>query len=370
MSLDENKDYEAILVDTSIFDEYGLKLDKGLLGALKQFKDSEIEYLFPDVIKGEVQSHLNTKIKDSRSALSKALKSDYLFFDDSESKDANLVLSNISKNESIAEKTIDSFIFNTGALVLECGDYISVSELLNHYFQSAPPFTDVGKKKSEFPDAIVLLATEAWAKDYSLSVLAVSKDNDWKNYCEKSTYIDCTDDFSNALSQFNKHTVPFKFLSTLISKIEDNDKMTIDFIDEIRREVDNYLGNYSPEQEANSYYYWEPDGCNGTLKDFELNISSFKVVDYEKNYLVLEVQANIIAEFEGYFSLSQYDSIDREYIHLDNILVLSEEDFTSEILVTICGDLEDEFSNLDINHVEIINSIDIIDFGTLELSYK
>jgi hypothetical protein len=52
MSSDENEEYGAILVDTSIFDAHGLKLEKGLLGKLSQFKDSDIDYLLPDVIKG------------------------------------------------------------------------------------------------------------------------------------------------------------------------------------------------------------------------------------------------------------------------------------------------------------------------------
>ena len=37
MSLDEDKEYGAILVDTSIFDQHGLRLEKGLLGKLVVF---------------------------------------------------------------------------------------------------------------------------------------------------------------------------------------------------------------------------------------------------------------------------------------------------------------------------------------------
>ena len=66
MSSDEDKEYEAILVDTSIFDRYGLRLEKGLLGKLSQFKESDIDYLLPDVIKGEIKSHLEKKVKSSR----------------------------------------------------------------------------------------------------------------------------------------------------------------------------------------------------------------------------------------------------------------------------------------------------------------
>lgn len=43
-------EYDAILVDTSIFDGSGLRLESGLLGKLKQFAESPVKLLMPDVI--------------------------------------------------------------------------------------------------------------------------------------------------------------------------------------------------------------------------------------------------------------------------------------------------------------------------------
>lgn len=54
MTDEEEKEYGAILIDTSIFDGNGLRLEKGLLGKLSQFKQSPIVYLFPDVCSGQV----------------------------------------------------------------------------------------------------------------------------------------------------------------------------------------------------------------------------------------------------------------------------------------------------------------------------
>lgn len=288
MSSDESKEYGAILVDTSIFDAHGLKLEKGLLGKLNQFKDSEIEYLLPDVIKSEVQNHLEKKVKSSRASLEKALNDagDYLFFEGSELNDAKSLLIDSNKVEGIAESSVDKFITNSGALVLECGDYVSVSELLKQYFQNEPPFAETGKKKNEFPDAIVLLATEAWAKESDVQVLAVARDGDWENYCEISGHIDYTENFADALSKFNKATAPFAFLSALISKIEKEEADI--FVDKIRDGIENYFNGFTPDQEADSFHYWEPDGCHGWLNDFELADSNFKIVDHAEDYIVLE----------------------------------------------------------------------------------
>ncbi|WP_137166659.1 PIN domain-containing protein [Salinimonas lutimaris] len=371
MSSDESKEYGAILVDTSIFDAHGLKLEKGLLGKLYQFKDSEIDYLLPDVIKGEVQSHLEKKVKSSRASLEKALNDagDHLFFDGSELNDAKSILIGCNEIEGIAASRVDKFIENSGALVIECGEYVSVSELLKHYFQNGPPFAETGKKKNEFPDAIVLLATEAWAEERGINILAIARDGDWKKYCETSDNIDYTEDFADALSKFNKETAPFAFLSRLTTKLELEEDDVADFIEKIRSGVESYFNGFTPDQEADSFHYWEPDGCHGWLIDFELTDSNFRIVDHSEDYIVLEVSANITVEVEGEFSLSQYDSIDHDHVYIGGVTATVEEQFTSEILVTVCGDLAGALYDLDVAEVEVVHPITSVDFGTLEPDY-
>jgi hypothetical protein len=371
MSSDENEEYGAILVDTSIFDAHGLKLEKGLLGKLSQFKDSDIDYLLPDVIKGEVKSHLENKVKSARASLEKALNDAgaHLFFEGSELNDAKSILIDSNEIEGIATSRVDKFIENTGALVLECGDYLSVSELLTQYFENKAPFAETGKKKNEFPDAIVLLAVEKWAQESGIQVLAVARDGDWENYCETSDNIDYSEDFADALSKFNKATAPFAFLSLLIEKLEAEDDDATDFVEKIHNGVANYFDGFTPDQEADSFHYWEPDGCHGWLNDFELANKNFRIVDHSEDYIVLEVSANITVEVEGEFSLSQYDSIDRDHVYIGNVAVTVEEVFTSEILVTVYGDLTGSLSDLDVEDIEVVNPITSVNFGTLEPDY-
>ena len=371
MSSDEDKEYEAILVDTSIFDRYGLRLEKGLLGKLSQFKESDIDYLLPDVIKGEIKSHLEKKVKSSRASLEKALNDaeDHLFFDASKLNSAKSTLIDSREIEDIVANRIDNFIANTGAIVLECGNYISITNLLDKYFQNDPPFAETGNKKSEFPDAIVLLATEAWAKEEGIQVLAVASDKDWKNYCDTSTNIDYIEDLAEALSKFNKETAPFTFLSLLISQLEQKEDSAIDFVERIHSNLEIYFDGFTPDQEADSYHHWEPDGCHGWLTDFELANYNFKIVDHAENYVVLEMNASISVEVEGEFSLSHYDSIDRDYVGIGGVTTTTEAQFNTEILVTICGDLNGDLSDLEIKEVEVVNPITSVDFGTLEPDY-
>ncbi len=371
MSLDESNEYGAILVDTSTFDAYGLKLEKGFIGKLSQFKDSEIDFLFPDVIKGEVQSHLEKKVKVSRASLEKALNDagDHLFFDGSKLNDAKSILIDSNEVEEIAAGRVDKFIENTGALVLECGNYLSVSELLKQYFENKAPFAETGKKKNEFPDAIVLLAVEKWAEEKNIQVLAVARDGDWSNYCETSNHIDYSEDFADSLSKFNKATAPFEFLSLLISKLAQDEDDAIDFVEKIRGSVDNYFNGFTPDPKADSFHYWESNGCSGWLNDFELTDTNFKIVDHAEGYIIFEVTADITVEVEGEFSLSQYDTIDRDHVYIGSVTASVEEEFTSEILITVSGDLTGNLYDLEIEEIEVVNPITSIDFGTLEPDY-
>ena len=138
--MNEELEYDAILIDTSIFDGNGLRLEKGLLGKLYQFKKSPVDFLMPDVICNEVKAHLEKKIKESRSSLEKAINDagDHLFFDGSTLNDAKSLLLDSKEIHRLAETRLEKFLLETGALVVECGEYLNISNLLNQYSHGSP----------------------------------------------------------------------------------------------------------------------------------------------------------------------------------------------------------------------------------------
>ncbi|HJS15408.1 MAG TPA: PIN domain-containing protein [Rheinheimera sp.] len=369
MTDEEEKEYGAILIDTSIFDGNGLRLEKGLLGKLSQFKQSPIVYIFPDVIKNEVLSHLESKIKVSRAALEKALNDagDHLFFEGSELNDAKQTLIGSKEINGLAVSRVDNFIETTGALVLDCGDYVSVSDLLAGYFSNNPPFAETGKKKSEFPDAIVLMAVETWADQNNLNILAIAQDGDWENYCAKSKRIDYQEDLSKGLAAFNKTNAPYALLVKLEKALHENNAEA--FLSEVGAGLESALNGITPDQEADSHLYWEPEGCHAWFNGFELLENEFRIVDKDDDWIVLEAMAKITIEAEGEFSLSVYDSIDRDHVYMGGITATAIEDFESEILITISGDLNGPIDELTVDDVEVVSPIGSINFGTIEPDY-
>jgi len=363
------EEYDALLIDTSMYDAHGLRLEKGLLGKLTQFRKSPIELIMPDVVKNEVLSHLQKKIKSARSALEKSLNDagDHLFFEGSSLNNAKKLLIDSKEIEELANSRIENFINNSGVLVIECGIYVSVSEVLDQYFSNQAPFAETGKKKNEFPDAIILLAIEKWAENEKKDILAIARDGDWEKYCQNSKHIDYTEDFSAGLSIFNQANAPYALLANLERSLANGSAQP--FLSKVSEGLSLSLNGFTPDQEADSQFYWEPGGSHGWFKDFHLVDNEFRIVDSDEDWIVLEAMALIEVEAEGEFSLSAYDSIDKDHVYMGSISASAEEDFKSEILITVVGDLNGELDQLEVTEIEIVNPISSIDFGTIELDY-
>ncbi len=364
--IDYEKQYDALLIDTSIYEKHGLRLEKGLLKRLFQFRMSPIIFLLPDVIKNEVQAHLEQKIRSARSLLEKSLNEagDHLFFVGSALNDAKEILIDSNEIEGLAESRVAQFLDNTQATELNCGDYISIDEILSHYFSEKPPFASTGKKKSEFPDAIVLLAADAWASAEDKTILAVARDGDWDKYCESSPRIDCTEDLSAALDVFNKANAPYALIIKIQEELADGSAGS--FLKKIAHALERSLDGFTPEQIADSYLYWEPEGSYGWFEGFEFISNEFHVVDAGADWVTLEGLASIQVGAEGDFSLSVYDSVDKDYTYMGGVTVTTEQEFQTQILITISGNLDGPLDDMEILEVEVVDQIYAIDFGTIE----
>ncbi|OYQ40915.1 hypothetical protein CHU94_07250 [Rhodoferax sp. TH121] len=364
--MSEEMKYGALLIDTSIFDGNGLRLEKGLLGKLTQFKRSPVAFLMPDVICGEVKTHLEQKIRASRSALEKSINEagDHLFFDGNTLNDAKAMLLDSKEIEGLADSRLEDFLEKTGALKLECADHLNISSLLDQYFSNKAPFSESGKKKNEFPDAITLMAVEKWAEKNEKLVLAIAQDSDWSRYCEQSERLKCITELSDGLALFNKANAPYAFISRLEADLDSGKAQN--FIDEVASHLTAILEGFTPDQDAESYLYWEPEGSNGWFNSFYFTSNEFKIIESGDDYVVLQAMAAITVKAEGEFSLSVHDSIDGDYVHIDSVTAEVEREFESALLITIEGNLDVPIETLDIEDVEIVTPLKRIHFGTLE----
>jgi hypothetical protein len=359
-------EYDAIVLDTSTFDANGLRLEKGLLEKLGQFKKSPVDIIIPDVIRGELKSHLERKIKEVRSSLEKSIKDagSHILLEAGQLEAITKLIPDASEAENLADQRIENFIDHTGAVDFECGHHVNITEILQKYFNNAPPFSETGKKKSEFPDAITLTALENWAITSNKHILTISKDGDWKKFSESSERLTNIEELSDALALFNQQNAPYAFLAKLEASLDAGTATS--FMESLESGLSSALDGFTPDQEADCYLSWEPEGSNGWFTGADLVSNEFRLIERADDYIVLEAEAAIRFEAEGEFTLSVRDSIDGDYIPLSYVTATTEGEFESKILVTVIGDIEGEMEDLDIERVEIVSTPRTVNFGTLE----
>jgi len=359
-------EYDAIVLDTSTFDANGLRLEKGLLGKLGQFKKSPVEIILPDVIRGELKTHLERKIKEVRSSLEKSVNDagSHILLEDGQLDSFVKLIPDASQVENLAEQRIKNFIEQTGAMEFECGKHVDITEILQKYFDNSPPFSETGKKKSEFPDAIALTALENWATANNKHVLTISKDGDWKKFSETSERITNIEELSDALALFNQPNAPYAFLAKLEAALDAGTATS--FIEGLEGGLSSALDGFTPDQEADCYLSWEPEGSNGWFTGFDLDSNELRLIEQADDYIVLEAEATIRFSAEGEFTLSVRDSIDGDYVPLSYVTATTEDEFESKILITVWGNIEGDIEELEIESVEIVSIPRTVNFGTLE----
>lgn len=368
-----DKKFTAITLDTSIFDGNGIRLDRGLLGRLTQFKSSPVKFILSDIMVNEIVNHLGNKILSSRTTFEKALNdaNDFLSFDGGEINDIKSKLIHSDKVKESAEKRVKEFLEKTGAEVIDSGDYVNVSDLRDKYFNNEAPFSETGNKKNEFPDAIALMGLEGWAEDNDELIYAVSTDNDWKAFCENANYIVFHDNLSEALDYFNRVHSPFDAVNALEKFLANGNAPN--FMRQLHCQLESFFDDIYVDQDADSGFYWEGEGTTTSFQDFMILNDNFQVVETDENTLVLEAFLSVDLSIDGDFSLSVFDSIDRDQVSMGSISRTVEETFETRVLITVVGDFDkakESPDDLEIESIEVLDKPDSIHFGYLELDYE
>jgi len=148
MELDDIKraisdgDITAISIDTSIVDGQQRWLEYGLLKRLRQFKSSSVDVVLPEVVVNEMRAHLLRDAIEAQSVLKKAMKLAKKSWRVSEAdiKSVTDIIHGTDSPEAVAQRRVDDFIANIGALILKADGRVEVQELVDRYFGHIAPF--------------------------------------------------------------------------------------------------------------------------------------------------------------------------------------------------------------------------------------
>lgn len=355
----------GLLLDTSIFDAHGLKLESGLLGRLKQFKGKPTYIIIPDVIKNEVLQHLKHKILGTKRNLEKAIRdaSDHWFYEGSSLNAAKEILLKDENIENLAMERFLAFENSCDAWILESEQFVSVGQLLSSYFSSKPPFSEKGQKKNEFPDAIALLAAESFAYKKGIRLYAVSKDNDWKCFCEQCEAIDFYTDLAEALDDLHKQTIPLTLKNEFCMLIDQQNSSSL--IEKIKSYINDCIeSNCSIDADVASF-----DAFEGEVISLELEVCDNEIdnhVDivevFSSNHLSFEISSTVTIDITAEIEVSTYNPAIDDYTVISQQDAATTETMTCTALVSLKVE-NDDLDSATIDNVEVSFSSPRIGFS-------
>jgi hypothetical protein len=379
MELDELKNlvrdgaFGAITLDTSIFENQGLKLESGLLKQLEQFRDSSTSLIISEIVKEEVLSHLTEKTKSAKREIEKSLKQarDYWQIEEHEIEKIKEQVFGRREVQEIVTERFNQFAKATYLEVVEAQNHLIVSDLIQRYFRSEPPFSETGKKKNEFPDAIALISLEAWADKNRTRVIVVTSDNDWKNFCESSDNLYISDDLAEALGLFQLQDADdiCKYLSENyeLGYLENVKEAIVDTLESEIYYSDIYGSIY-----AESPYRYEEEITETEINEFQFKVLEppdiiFRPINFNDNRLTVESKLNVDVNIECSFLFFVYDSFDKEDVGMGSSTKNIQTDLEIKVLITFVGNLNRIGGEVEVDKVEIeTKSFDSIDFGFIE----
>ncbi|MGM9601384.1 MAG: PIN domain-containing protein [Faecousia sp.] len=167
-----------VFLDTNIFIGAKYNFAGGALCSLKKHCENGTVALFTnDIILREVQSHIDSDVGLMAKQAKNAIKTRGELVNAITRETYNAIESEIMGASRSLSSQFETFM--SGAELLS-NSGLSVEVLFDDYFGKRVPFEDNEKKKSEFPDAVVIMSIKRYLEESPDTVLyVVTDDNGW-----------------------------------------------------------------------------------------------------------------------------------------------------------------------------------------------
>lgn len=372
MSIEKEEKFDALTIDTCIFESQSLALEGSIRKHLLHFVHTPGSLVLSDVVVSELRGHLLEKTKEAKLASEKACKlaSDYLRIAEADRKNALAILMGGRGPEEVVDDRVSTFMRDCGAGVI-CASNVSAKELMALYFESSPPFEEAGKKKNEFPDAVALLSIQKWAVENGLKVLAVSNDRGWKEFAQKSSHLSVVESLSDAVSHF--HSVNTKNAAkSAINQIrvalgvEDSDLSSevhdaiVDFLDGGRVSVD-VSSRFHCDVDSVHLEYQDQEYSYEDSGDIEVNL-----ISAEENSLTVNIPVRVSFEVKVSVAMYVWDSIDKETVPMGSSELTREIESDFDILIEFEGDYTAGLDELEVVSMEIYGKFPSVSFHDVD----
>ncbi|UIJ39213.1 PIN domain-containing protein [Desulfobaculum bizertense] len=351
--------YGAVVLDTSIYEKYNYEFYSGVLKMMQQFKNSGVDFLIPYIVKKEVVDHLSNKVKkaaDSALFLSKYWKNVCGVPQSGDLKGSESLFEDDYLEQ--ADRIFESYAQDCGALSFECDGYCKIRDVFEAYFENGYPFSV--KKKSEFPDAVVLFSLVEYAKNNDVNIIVVSRDNDWKTFCEDKEQLKFLDDLRCALSLFNSQD------ERVIEKLNNSFGEESEFYGKLYRKIEDELSVICLDIQIDGPSRIENLGQHLILNNFNFDDEDTKITDINKkeksvSYSLYGEAMITVACDVGFYT---HDYIDDDDVSLGGRTL--EVEIKSPVVFDVESICEFETGGISLNIENLSVDIDLpgeIDFG-------
>ena len=123
--------------------------------------------------------------------------------------------------------------------------------------------------------------------------------------------------------------------------------------------------------EASSSFSFEEDDVYVIYGSHELycddkGIPEINIIRVEAELLMIQVSAYVTCTVHASFGLAVWDSIDKEYVGMGSTSGEVEEQYTTEILISISGYFSEGLESIEVDEVEVVDVPSHVDFGEIE----
>ena len=331
----------TITVDTSIFDQKGLRLNSGALQALSSLKDRPFDFVLSDTVAKEVLAHLQKAAEEALRASKRAIGQALFAFETAEPgrNDLLKLMTGGRDPADAAKQRWEGFIDRTGCMILDDAATVETATLFAGYFAGDPPFGS-GPKKNEFPDALALHALERAAAKRSGGILVVSKDGDWRAFCERSGWLYLVPEIEGALALVTNAPLGLRraIHRWLAEEGDGHEEVRQDIAAKVEQ-IEFTANAYPPSGEV------EISTWAGELQSVEwpeeADINIIDVQDGEDAMrVVVSLPLTLVVRVPVELDFSIWDSVDKESLGMGGRLVEVDEEF--HVRATITLDVHDQ----------------------------
>lgn len=299
-----------LFIDTNIYKKLNYNFNHHLLKQLKDYCIFEkfniysslvvIEEVKSNIKKDSTEAHDKIMNFINKTYLLKSLNDDLINGYLQELKDLNI--------ESILIARFEDFIDKPKTIILDYNG-IKIEKIFSDYFQGNPPFSNKTKKKSEFPDSVIIEQIKLLCKELQSPFYIITNDEDFNLAFDQYENVHIFKSIEQFLDSIIKNEI--EDIRDYIHKIiKENNDLLIERIEALFNLDDFQIG-------SNSEYFIidDTDILNMSIQD--ITIEDIFLTNITDNHATVQLNVLIFFEFEIYSSgMTLYKEMD-EYFNIE-----------------------------------------------------